>query len=501
MGGSKLRAFGDPYSANVVLPEAAADQDDQVGGEHERRARRRGSAGARRAHDAGARRGVRRVRVEGLRVGPRARRRAEGEPREVAPRLLQRSGGADQRRRADVLHDQGDHEPLRAVAAGRELLGHRHRALRRVLALSRGDPADRSARARAVAARAVAAGSTAIARRCSWCPSWDATATSPATGSRTTAAATSPAGGCGSWRSARACRRAPAPNARSGRWTSPRPWREILGFKMPECEGRPLPSWRLDDVSGSERSSGVSRTRLAERTMQFNAGLTGDAAALARTHGEMLARLPATVHAFILVELQKWPTLFQPEQRYQRALLEHLSRLPKPELDSATAGIARIEAEAGGDQGHRAQSRRLPGRGAGAAAPARAAGRLAQRGRRVLPDHRPGARGPALSRRCAAASRRPDLWQRHCGPARQTVEPLQRHRRPRAAGPGGDAGAPNSFSGVAWRARMATARPPCSTRPPQSSPLDAWLVESHEALHALCDAGADEAARAAARPD
>ena len=35
MGGSKLRAFGDPYSANVVLPEAAADRDDQVGREHE----------------------------------------------------------------------------------------------------------------------------------------------------------------------------------------------------------------------------------------------------------------------------------------------------------------------------------------------------------------------------------------------------------------------------------------------------------------------------------
>ena len=81
--------------------------------------------------------------------------------------------------------------------------------------------------------------------------------------------------------------------------------------------------------------------------MQFTAGLTGEAATLARTHGEVLARLPATVHAFILVELQKWPTLFGPEQRYQRALLEHLSRLPGPELEQAAAGIARIEAEAG----------------------------------------------------------------------------------------------------------------------------------------------------------
>src|SRR5437773_8727643 len=81
--------------------------------------------------------------------------------------------------------------------------------------------------------------------------------------------------------------------------------------------------------------------------MQFTAGLTGEAATLARTHGDVLARLPATVHAFILVELQKWPTLYGPAQRYQRALLEHLSRLPGPELDQATAGIGRIEADAG----------------------------------------------------------------------------------------------------------------------------------------------------------
>jgi len=48
---------------------------------------------------------------------------------------------------------------------------------------------------------------------------------------------------------------------------------------------------------------------------QFTAELTGEAATLARTHGELLARLPATIHAFVLVELQKWPLLFAPEQR------------------------------------------------------------------------------------------------------------------------------------------------------------------------------------------
>jgi hypothetical protein len=81
--------------------------------------------------------------------------------------------------------------------------------------------------------------------------------------------------------------------------------------------------------------------------MQFSSPLTGAAAALARQRGDTLARLPATVHAFILVELEKWPLLFVPEQRYQRALLDHLSRTPPRELEGAVAGIARIEAESG----------------------------------------------------------------------------------------------------------------------------------------------------------
>src|SRR5437016_2468378 len=84
--------------------------------------------------------------------------------------------------------------------------------------------------------------------------------------------------------------------------------------------------------------------------MQFTAGLTGEAAALAQKHGEVLARLPATVHAFVLVELQKWPLLFDPERRYQRALLEHVSRLSTLDLDQAVVGIARIEAEAGANR-------------------------------------------------------------------------------------------------------------------------------------------------------
>lgn len=81
--------------------------------------------------------------------------------------------------------------------------------------------------------------------------------------------------------------------------------------------------------------------------MQFNAEFSGDAAVLARQHRQLLERLPATVHAFIAVELLKWPTLFAAEQRYQRALLDHLSSFPQDQLRGAVAGIGAVEKQAG----------------------------------------------------------------------------------------------------------------------------------------------------------
>jgi len=81
--------------------------------------------------------------------------------------------------------------------------------------------------------------------------------------------------------------------------------------------------------------------------MQFDAKLAGEAATLARAHDGVLRRLPATVHAFILADLQKWSTLFPAEQRYQRALLEHLSQTPPDDLSRLAGGITRIETDAG----------------------------------------------------------------------------------------------------------------------------------------------------------
>jgi hypothetical protein len=222
--------------------------------------------------------------------------------------------------------------------------------------------------------------------------------------------------------------------------------------------------------------------------MQFTATLIGEAATLARTHGEMLAHLPATVHASILVELQKWPTLFQPEQRYQQALLEHLSRLPKSSLDSATSGIARIEVQAGVAK----VTERHP---AGFQDAAQAL--LRQRGLQVAwrseVDGFFRAIDPALEARLYPADaprrlvvqiygsgiavQRDKLWSRFKGAGVRVplnldaIRSTEQFLRQLLGAPDGD--------GTSALLNAATA----------SSPLDAWLVESHEALHGICDAG------------
>jgi len=222
--------------------------------------------------------------------------------------------------------------------------------------------------------------------------------------------------------------------------------------------------------------------------MQFNPALIGEAATLVRMHGEMLAHLPATVHASILVELQKWPTLFQPEQRYQQGLLEHLSRLPKSSLDSATAGIARIEGQAGVNK----VTDRHP---AGFQDAAQAL--LRQRGLQVAwrseVDSFFRTIDPALEARLYPADaprrlvvqiygsgiavQRDRLWSRFKGAGVRVpldlagtkgTEPFLRQLLGAPAGGGG----PTLFNAAI-----------------SSSPLDTWLIESHEALHGLFDAG------------
>jgi hypothetical protein len=221
--------------------------------------------------------------------------------------------------------------------------------------------------------------------------------------------------------------------------------------------------------------------------VQFTAGLIGDAATLARTHGDVLARLPATIHAFILVELQKWPVLFGPERRYQRALLEYLSHVPRVELDQAVAGIARIDADAGAE-------------------------RLAERNPARFQDE-----AQALFRKrglTVAWRREVDALFQHIGPALDAqLYPADAPRRlvvqlygsgiavqreklwSRFKGTG--LRLPLDLEGTSSTGRFLEglfgARAPDGGVPAllaaaaASATLDAWLIESHEALHALCE--------------
>ena len=224
--------------------------------------------------------------------------------------------------------------------------------------------------------------------------------------------------------------------------------------------------------------------------MQFDARLTGDAATLARAHEEVLGRLPATVRAFVLVELQKWPALFAPEQRYQRALLAHLSRLPIAELQQAVAGIARVEAEAGAGK----LTGGDPGRFQDDA-------QALLRTRRLLPAWRKEVDGffqqvdPALESELypANAPRRLVVQIYGSGIATQAGKVWGRFKGTGVRVPltlDGTAGSERFLralfggrdSGATAPALLAAAREAAGL-----APLDAWIIESHEALHALCD--------------
>jgi len=221
--------------------------------------------------------------------------------------------------------------------------------------------------------------------------------------------------------------------------------------------------------------------------MQFNAGLTGEAATLARQHSEMLARLPATVHAFILVELQKWPLLFGPEQRYQRALLEQLSGLSRRELDQVAAGVERIEADAGVNRlGERSPARFQDD----AQALLRKRGlTVAWRGavdaffQKVDPVLEARLYPATAPRRLVVqlygggiAVRREKLWSRFKGAGVRVPLNLE--------GTNGT----ERFLEALFGAREPGRRVPALfAGAVESSPFDAWLIESHEALHALCE--------------
>src|SRR5262245_19878861 len=226
--------------------------------------------------------------------------------------------------------------------------------------------------------------------------------------------------------------------------------------------------------------------------MQFNPDLTGEAAALARSHSELLARLPGTLSAFILVELQKWPLLFPPEQRYQRTLLEHLARIPHAELEQSSAGITRVEDAAGVNK----ITERNPARFQDEA-------QALLRRRGLFVAWRGEVDGlfqkidPALEAQLypADAPRRLIVQIYGKNIAVQRDQLWRRFKRNGVRVPLNLEGTSDTGSflsallGSRDEASGAPALVGAAIASAKLPPHDAWLIESHDALHALCDNG------------
>lgn len=78
----------------------------------------------------------------------------------------------------------------------------------------------------------------------------------------------------------------------------------------------------------------------------FN-GLDKEAAALVEQHRDVLVRVPRTFLVNTLVELQKWPDLFEPEKKYFRTLLDDLSALSLGQFHDLFGGLEQIELDTG----------------------------------------------------------------------------------------------------------------------------------------------------------
>lgn len=232
--------------------------------------------------------------------------------------------------------------------------------------------------------------------------------------------------------------------------------------------------------------------------MKFEARLTGDAATLAREHREVLERLPATMHASVLVELQKWPLLFPAEQAYQRALVEHFARVPSPELQQAFAAIERLEQQAGCASIKTSEPAAFQDE---AQARLRTTRHLYQWRQEI--DRAFQQIDPALDARLYPpdAPRRVVVQVYGTGIGVQTEKLWSRFKGTGFRVP---LTLPKSGGEDAFLRHLLTGRDddggatlPAAIAEKTSSPLDAWLVESSDALSRLCrdDAARDDAGR------
>ncbi len=276
----------------------------------------------------------------------------------------------------------------------------------------------------------------------------------------------------GRW--APACRRARARSVRFGRRTSRRRSRGILGFKMPECEGR------------AAGRTGVLNPVEAASTQLLLCNSTQDSSATRRRWRERTRSCSPdcrrrSTRSFSS-SFRSGRRCSQPSGATSARCSTQLAALAEdPTCQQATAGITRIETEAGCDK----IARGNPGRFQDEA-------QALLRKRELLPAWRreidaffqsvgPGAGSPALSAGRAAPARRPDLRQRHRGPDGEAVAVASKATGVRVPLNLEDARGPETFLRKLFGARRRPHRRAVfgvEAKLNAPIPLHAWVVES-----------------------
>jgi hypothetical protein len=84
--------------------------------------------------------------------------------------------------------------------------------------------------------------------------------------------------------------------------------------------------------------------------MNLYEGLSPEARELVRQHQGVLDRVPPSFLANTLIELEKWPTLFEPEKAYFRALLAQLAALDTAQFQDIFGSLRAFEQRTGCDR-------------------------------------------------------------------------------------------------------------------------------------------------------
>src|SRR2546430_12293996 len=96
--------------------------------------------------------------------------------------------------------------------------------------------------------------------------------------------------------------------------------------------------------------------------MDLYAELSGGALDLVRAHSSALERLPRTFLVNTLVELIKWPTFFEPEKAYFRALLDQLAALDEGQFRQIFGSLNDFESRTGSTRDKAGDLETLPSR-------------------------------------------------------------------------------------------------------------------------------------------